>query len=113
VGLPEDDKDLFSHAISTGDPVKINLDLTLRAALGEGIRQTFCPLLHKLPGQDDLNSISEVQDSGSQHKQWKCIPYSVSILAVMYCVNGTYLYSWGIAKGGGCPLNGRLPRGWQ
>jgi hypothetical protein len=63
--LPEGEKGLLAHVVGTGDTVEINLDFSRRTALGDGVRQTICPFPHKLPIQDNPDSISQIQDCGS------------------------------------------------
>jgi hypothetical protein len=66
--LPEGDKRSFAGMVDTGDIVRINLDIIGRwTALGDGAGQTICPFPYQLPIQDDFESISQIQDRGSEH----------------------------------------------
>ena len=63
--LPEGEKGLLAREVGAGDTVEINLDFSRRTALAEGLRQPICPFPDKLPIQDNADSISQIQDSGS------------------------------------------------
>jgi hypothetical protein len=87
--LPEGEKDLLAHVVGTGDTVEINLDFSLRTALGDGVRQTIRPFPNKLPIQDNSDSISQIEDCGSQHNQNECMLRSVVRCTVTSCILDT------------------------
>jgi hypothetical protein len=63
--LPEGKKNPLTHLVGTGNTIEIDLDFPGRTALGDGVRQTFCPFPHKFPVQYNSDSILQIQDRGS------------------------------------------------
>jgi hypothetical protein len=66
--LPEGEKGLLAGAVRTGDAVQVDLDIACAgAALRDGTGQMVRPFPDKLSLYDNLGSISQMQDRGSQH----------------------------------------------
>ncbi len=72
VAALQSQKRLFAGVVGASDAVKIDFDFAGWTALGDGLWQTIGPLAHKLPGQDNLHSITQVEDGGSQHTRNQC-----------------------------------------
>jgi hypothetical protein len=70
---PEGEKRLFTCSVRTGDAIQIDLNyVSSGTALGDCLRQAIRPFPDKLAVQDNLRSILQIDDRGSQHDQGKC-----------------------------------------
>ena len=70
---PKSKERALSGQIRAGDTIQINLDISrAEAALGDCVWQVIRPLPDKLAIQDNLRSISKVQDRSSQHNDANC-----------------------------------------
>jgi hypothetical protein len=63
--LPEGEKSPFASAIRTSDPVQIDLNVSSRTALVDGLRQAFCPFPNELSFENNLGSITKNKNRGS------------------------------------------------
>ena len=110
---PKGEKDLLSSVVRTGDAVEIDLDFSPRTALGQDPRQIFRPFPGKLPLQDNPDSISQIENCGSQHDQDEGIFRSEPRWMITLYKSGTYRLPSSVEGSGKCPHDGRLPKGGQ
>lgn len=69
---PEREKDLLTRSVRTGDPVQINLHVSSRAALVDGLGEADCPVPNELSFYDNLGSIALKEHRDSQHSNAGC-----------------------------------------
>ena len=92
MALPQAEQRAFARAIRTSDPVEVNFDFSKRTAVSDGLRQTICPFPYKLSIQDNLGSIAQKEDRGSEHDPKKGKPPSITVIIATLSESDSCVY---------------------